>query len=74
MGIKDKIEGFLWSIALKKGAQAGAKAFMAWIASLPLEQYGVSVSFEEAAFMATATFLFETARNWAKQRFRTESS
>jgi len=72
MGLFDalgkKVGDFLWGIALKKGSKAAAKAIMAWVASLPLDQYGVSVSFEEAVFIAAATLALEAARNWLKHK------
>jgi len=72
MGLIDSLKGkayeFIWKIAAKKGLNAGVKALMAWVASLALEQYGISISFEEAAVVAAGTALLEVARNYMKHK------
>jgi len=73
MSILDDVKGkafeFLWGIALKKGLKAGSKALIAWVASLALEQYGISITFNEGAFIAGAATLLEMARNYAKHKW-----
>jgi predicted oxidoreductase len=72
MGIIDNLKGkavdWLFSIALKKGAKKLAQVLIAWVASLPLEAYGVSVGFQEAAVVAAIAGALEVARNWLKHK------
>ena len=69
MGIKDKVASFLWGLMFKKGAKAGAKAVAAYLLSLPLEQYGISLDINQAAFIAAAVAIMEMGRNYLKQRW-----
>jgi predicted oxidoreductase len=70
MGLLDSVKGkaidFLWGIAMKKGAVKAAQVLIAWVSSLPLEHYGVQVSFQEAAVVAAIAGLLEMGRNALK--------
>jgi len=66
--IKNKAAEFLWSIAMKKGAKKIAQVLIAWVSSLPLESYGVNVSFQEAAVVAAIAGMIEVLRNYMKQK------
>jgi len=70
--LKQRALEFVWKIAYKKGAKAAAGAIIAYISTLPLEQYGVSISFQEAALIAGITGLIEFGRNVLKHRFGVE--
>lgn len=66
--LKTKAVGFIWAIALKKGLKKVAQMIAAYIVTLPLAKYGVTVSIEEAALYAGLVGLSEVARNWLKQK------
>lgn len=67
--LKGKAIDFVWGIAFKKGAKKAAQVLIAWVSSLPLESYGVSVSFQEAAVVAAISGLIELGRNALKHKF-----
>ena len=67
-GLKDKATKWLLSVALKKGAVKLAQVLIAYMATLPLETYGISVQFHEAAVVAGIAGLLEIARNWLKHK------
>ena len=72
MGFLDSIKGkavdWLFSIALKKGAKKLAQVLIAYAMTLPLEAYGVAISFNEAAVVAAIAGVLEIARNWLKHK------
>ncbi len=66
MGLVDKLKSkavdFLYGLMVKKGAKQAAQLLIAYILSLPLDSWGVSVKFEEAAVVAAIAGLLEMGR------------
>jgi hypothetical protein len=74
MGLMESAKNFLWKIALtkgvKRGIQVGMAYLMAKLATLPLDNYGVSVDPEklQAELMVAISAVMAVLLNWLKQK------
>ncbi len=67
--VTNPVKKWLFSIAVKKGVKKFAQVAIAWVASVPFADYGISVSVEEGAFVAALTGVVEIARNFLKVKY-----